>query len=75
MAISGRMQLSRKRPGTHDMNATQRETILQRWNVVQRELMPQLRAELDGLTPRLERVVHTLDRVGAGRGVYGFAQR
>lgn len=60
MAISGRMQLSRKRPNTLDMNATQRETILRRWNVVQRELMPQLRAELDGLTPRLERVIHAL---------------
>ena len=63
MAISGRMQLSRKRPNTHDMNATQRETILQRWNVVQHELMPQLRAELDALTPRLERVIHTLEWV------------
>ena len=63
VAISGRMQLSRKRPNTHEMNATQRETILQRWNVVQHELMPQLRAELDGLTPRLERVIHTLEWV------------
>ena len=63
VAISGRMRLSRKRPGTHDMNATQRETILQSWNVVQHELMPQLRAELEGLTPRLESVIHTLEWV------------
>lgn len=45
------------------MNAIGHETILQRWNVVQHELMPQLKEELGGLTPRLERVIHTLEWV------------
>ena len=45
------------------MNAIQRDTILQRWTAVQTELLPQLRVELEGLTPRLERVIHTLEWV------------
>ena len=45
------------------MNTTQRELIMQRWGVVQRELMPELRHEIGPLTSRLEKVVHTLEWV------------
>lgn len=47
----------------HEMNATERDLILQRWNVVQHELGPQLGAEHGGLTPPLERVIHALEWV------------
>ena len=46
-----------------DMNTTQRTGIMQRWRVVQHELMPELRAEVGSLTPKLEKVVHTLEWV------------
>lgn len=36
---------------------------MQRWNVLQYELMPGLRAEVGVLTPKLEKVVHTLEWV------------
>ena len=36
---------------------------MQRWRVVQHELMPELRAEVGSLTPKLEKVVHTLEWV------------
>lgn len=36
---------------------------MQRWSVVQQELMPELRSEVGPLTPRLERVIHTLEWV------------
>lgn len=62
-ASYGRMRLCRKPPNAHAMNAIQRATILQRWTAVQNELLPQLRVELEGLTPRLERVIHTLEWV------------
>ena len=45
------------------MNATQRDLIMQRWNVVQHELIPELRHDVGSLTPKLERVVHTLEWV------------
>lgn len=43
------------------MNATQRDLNMQRWNVVQHELIPELRHDVGSLTPRLERVIHTLE--------------
>ncbi len=46
-----------------DMNTTQRGLIMQRWSVIQQELMPELRSEVGPLTPRLERVIHTLEWV------------
>ena len=46
-----------------EMNTTQRTGIMQRWRVVQHELMPELRAEVGSLTPKLEKVVHTLEWV------------
>ena len=45
------------------MNITQRDLIMQRWGVVQRELMPELRSEIGPLTSKLEKVIHTLEWV------------
>ena len=45
------------------MNATQRDLIMQRWNVIQHELLPELRNDVGTLTPKLERVIHTLEWV------------
>ena len=36
---------------------------MQRWSVVQQELMPELRLEVGPLTPRLEKVIHLLEWV------------
>lgn len=36
---------------------------MQRWQVVQHELMPELRSEVGSLTPKLEKMVHTLEWV------------
>jgi hypothetical protein len=44
------------------MDTTQRELIMQRWNVIQHELLPELSAE-GPLTPKLEKVVHILEWV------------
>jgi hypothetical protein len=46
-----------------EMNTTQRSGIMQRWQVVQHELMPELRSEVGSLTPKLEKMVHTLEWV------------
>jgi hypothetical protein len=43
------------------MNTTQRAELLQRWAVVQEELIPELGQEIEGLTPRLEKLIHTLE--------------
>lgn len=43
------------------MNTTQRAGLLQRWTVVQEELIPELDREVEGLTPRLEKLIHTLE--------------
>ncbi len=45
------------------MDTTQRTKLMQRWTVVQHELMPQLRADVGGLTPKLEKLIHTLEWV------------
>lgn len=45
------------------MNTTQRNGILQRWQVIQHSLMPELRNEVGVLTPQLEKVIHTLEWV------------
>jgi hypothetical protein len=34
---------------------------MQRWQVIQHELMPELRMEVGALTPKLEKVIHTLE--------------
>ncbi len=45
------------------MNTTQRDGLLQRWRVVQHELIPELWQEQGSLTPRLEKLIHTLEWV------------
>lgn len=45
------------------MNATQPDLIMQRWNVVQHELVPMLIDEMGALTPKLEKVIYTLEWV------------
>ena len=45
------------------MNATRPELIMQRWNVIQHELLPELREQVGTLTPKLEKVIHTLEWV------------
>ena len=42
------------------MNTTQRAGLLQRWSVVQEELIPGLGREVEGLTPKLEKLIHTV---------------
>lgn len=34
---------------------------MQRWNVVQHELIPELKSQVGALTPKLEKVIHTLE--------------
>ncbi len=43
------------------MNATQRAGLLQRWSVVQEELIPGLGREIEGLTPKLTKLIPTLE--------------
>jgi hypothetical protein len=45
------------------MNIAQRNEIMQRWNIIQHELIPELRNEMGALTPKLVQVVHTLEWV------------
>lgn len=62
-AISGMMRFRRQHHNARKMNATRRDLIMQRWNVVQHELLPELRNEVGTLTPKLEKVIHTLEWV------------
>lgn len=43
------------------MNATRQDLIMQRWNVIQHELLPELRNEVGTLTPKLEKVIYVLE--------------
>jgi len=45
------------------MNATKRQLIMQRWNVIQHELLPELRNDVGPLTPKLEKVIYVLEWV------------
>lgn len=62
MAISGKMLVIRQTSSPH-MNTTQRSLIMQRWDVLQYDLIPELRREHGALTPKLEKLVHILDWV------------
>lgn len=42
---------------------TQSDLILQRWRVIQYELIPDLRHEVGGLSPKLEKLIHLLEWV------------
>ncbi len=43
---------------------------MQRWNVIQHELLPELRIDVGALTPKLEKVIHTLEWVRIEEFVY-----
>ena len=45
------------------MNTTNRDLIMQRWNVIQNELLPELKQTVGALTPKLEKVIHLLEWV------------
>lgn len=45
------------------MNATRAELIMQRWNVIQHDLLPELRNDVGALTPKLEKLIHVLEWV------------
>lgn len=62
-AISGMMRFRRQHHNARKMDTTRRDLIMQRWNVVQHELLPELRSEVGTLTPKLEKVIHTLEWV------------
>lgn len=61
-AIAGKMEVL-KTTSTPRMDSTQRMKLMQRWTVVQHELMPALRLEIGALTPKLEKLIHTLEWV------------
>ncbi len=61
-AIAGKMEVL-KTTSTPKMDSTQRMKLMQRWTVVQHELMPALRLEIGALTPKLEKLIHTLEWV------------
>jgi hypothetical protein len=63
VAISGMMSFRRQHHKARKMDATRRDLIMQRWNVVQHELLPELRNDVGTLTPKLEKVIHTLEWV------------
>ncbi len=62
MAIAGKIKIL-KTSSTPAMNTTQRKGIMQRWNSIQYELLPELRHETGSLTPKLEKLVHILEWV------------
>lgn len=45
------------------MDVTGRELIMQRWNVIQHELLPELKNDVGALTPKLEKLIHVLEWV------------
>jgi Transposase DDE domain/Transposase domain (DUF772) len=45
----------------HTMNAIKAQQIMQRWTVVQHELIPMWHAEHELLTPKLEQLIHILE--------------
>jgi hypothetical protein len=57
------MKFSHKHHNACPMDATRREMIMQRWNVIQHDLIPELRNDVGVLTPKLERVIHILEWV------------
>ena len=52
-----------KNLANQEMDSTRRDLILQRWNVIQHELLPELRNDVGTLTPKLEKVIYTLEWV------------
>jgi hypothetical protein len=50
-----------KTTSTPEMNSTQRISIMQRWTVIQYELMPELKDEVGSLTLKLEKLIPILE--------------
>jgi hypothetical protein len=57
------MRLRRQHHIAHEMNVTSRALLMQRWTVVQDELLPELINAVGALTPKLEKVIHILEWV------------
>ena len=57
------MKFSNQTSNAREMDANRRELILQRWNVIQHELLPELRNDVGPLTPKLEKFIHILEWV------------
>ena len=57
------MRLGRHYHKVFEMNVTRRDQIMQRWNVVQHDLLPELRYDVGTLTPKLEKVIYVLEWV------------
>lgn len=57
------MKFSNPTSYAREMDANRRELILQRWNVIQHDLLPELRNDVGPLSPKLEKVIHTLEWV------------
>ena len=57
------MKFSNPTSNAREMDANRRELMMQRWNVIQHELLPELRSDVGPLTPKLEKVIHTLEWV------------
>lgn len=53
------------------MDSTLRPTLSQRWFAIQEELLPFCRTEYDGLTPKLEQIIRTLEWVRVEEHVGG----
>ena len=62
-AISSMMRISKPTSLRPQMNATRRDLLMQRWNVIQHDLLPELRNDVGALTPKLEKVIHILEWV------------
>ena len=43
------------------MNATRANQIMQRWNVIQYEIIPSLHDQTESMTPKLEKLIHILE--------------
>ena len=56
-------EVLKKSPIARKMDTKSQDLIMQRWNVVQHELIPELRNDVGTLTPKLEKVIHILDWV------------
>jgi len=61
VAISGKMKAT-KQPSTlrHEYYTT---PAMQRWNVLQHDLIPEIKQLCGALTPELEKLIHVLDWV------------
>lgn len=45
------------------MDATRRDLIMQRWNVIEQDLLPELYDQVGALTPKLEKLIYILEWV------------